>query len=355
MGKVRIAVAGAGLIGLRHIEETVASPNCVLARDRRSGAEGGRGRAEVRRAAVQVAGRVLRQGQARRRRARHAQPDARRAGTRVHRGRRSRASWKSRSAHTLEEGKRLVEAAEKANAQAPRRPPSSAQPDPAQGGRDRAVGRARAAGRRDRQRRVLQARDRGLLRSAVRMAQAAGRRSDPDQHDPRSRQPARADGRDRRGAGVRVERDAQVRGRGHGRHQPAFRQRRARHVPALRHRRVAQELGADVAGEQGVRDVSGRGRVRHHRHARIAGGSDDAPADLRAGRGPLVVQAVQVEQTIPLERADPLARQIEHFGEVIRGEERPLVTGRDGLRTCASSTPSREAARDGRIVEIPLD
>jgi predicted dehydrogenase len=31
MSKVRIAVAGAGLIGLRHIEETVASPNCVLA------------------------------------------------------------------------------------------------------------------------------------------------------------------------------------------------------------------------------------------------------------------------------------------------------------------------------------
>jgi predicted dehydrogenase len=30
MAKVRIAVAGAGLIGLRHIEETVASPNCIL-------------------------------------------------------------------------------------------------------------------------------------------------------------------------------------------------------------------------------------------------------------------------------------------------------------------------------------
>ena len=31
MERVRIAVAGAGMIGVRHIEETVASPNCVLA------------------------------------------------------------------------------------------------------------------------------------------------------------------------------------------------------------------------------------------------------------------------------------------------------------------------------------
>ena len=34
-----------------------------------------------------------------------------------------------------------------------------------------------------------------------------------------------------------------------------------------------------------------------------------------------------------VERADPLASQLEHFCRVIRGEERPLVDGRDGARS----------------------
>ena len=55
MAKVRIAVAGAGLIGLRHIEEIAASPNCALAVDHRPRTEGRRRRAEIRRAAVRVA------------------------------------------------------------------------------------------------------------------------------------------------------------------------------------------------------------------------------------------------------------------------------------------------------------
>lgn len=60
-------------------------------------------------------------------------------------------------------------------------------------------------------------------------------------------------------------------------------------------------------------------------------------------------------KTIGLERGDPLGRQIEHFGKVIRGEEKPLVTGRDGLQNLRVVGAIAEAARTGRIVEIPLN
>jgi predicted dehydrogenase len=50
------------------------------------------------------------------------------------------------------------------------------------------------------------------------------------------------------------------------------------------------------------------------------------------------------------ERADPLARQIEHFGAVIRGEAEPLVTARDGLQNLRVTEAIVEAARTGRIV-----
>ena len=46
----------------------------------------------------------------------------------------------------------------------------------------------------------------------------------------------------------------------------------------------------------------------------------------------------------PLERADPLAHQILHFGKVIRGEEKPLVTGRDGLMNLRVVDAIAEAA-----------
>ncbi|HTQ00716.1 MAG TPA: Gfo/Idh/MocA family oxidoreductase [Casimicrobiaceae bacterium] len=60
-------------------------------------------------------------------------------------------------------------------------------------------------------------------------------------------------------------------------------------------------------------------------------------------------------QTLPLTRADPLARQIEHFGKVIRGEEEPLVTGRDGLMNLRVVEAISEATRTGRIVDIALN
>jgi predicted dehydrogenase len=54
---------------------------------------------------------------------------------------------------------------------------------------------------------------------------------------------------------------------------------------------------------------------------------------------------------VPLERADPLERQIAHFAEVIRGTAQPLVTARDGLANLRVVDAIVEAARTGRVVE----
>jgi predicted dehydrogenase len=53
---------------------------------------------------------------------------------------------------------------------------------------------------------------------------------------------------------------------------------------------------------------------------------------------------------VPVERKDPLALQIEHFAAVIRGEAEPLVTARDGLQNLRVTEAIVEAATSGRIV-----
>jgi predicted dehydrogenase len=55
-------------------------------------------------------------------------------------------------------------------------------------------------------------------------------------------------------------------------------------------------------------------------------------------------------RTETIERADPLALQIEHFAAVIRGDQEPLVTCRDGLQNLRVTDAISEAARTGRIV-----
>jgi len=60
------------------------------------------------------------------------------------------------------------------------------------------------------------------------------------------------------------------------------------------------------------------------------------------------------EQTIALERADPLANQIAHFAAVIRGEAKPLVSGRDGLQNLRVTDAIVEAAKSGKVVNVPL-
>jgi len=57
-------------------------------------------------------------------------------------------------------------------------------------------------------------------------------------------------------------------------------------------------------------------------------------------------------RTLPIDRADPLERQLEHFCAVIRGEAKPLVTVRDGLQNLKVTEAIAEAARAARVVEI---
>lgn len=49
-------------------------------------------------------------------------------------------------------------------------------------------------------------------------------------------------------------------------------------------------------------------------------------------------------------REDPLARQIEHFGAVIRGETNPLVSASDGCENLRIANAIVESSRTGRVV-----
>ncbi len=51
-------------------------------------------------------------------------------------------------------------------------------------------------------------------------------------------------------------------------------------------------------------------------------------------------------------RDDPLKRQIEHFGAVIRGETEPLVSARDGLANLRVTEAIVAAAQAGRTIEL---
>jgi len=55
-------------------------------------------------------------------------------------------------------------------------------------------------------------------------------------------------------------------------------------------------------------------------------------------------------RTEEFERIAPLAAQIEHFAAVIRGDAEPLVTARDGLQNLRVTDAIAEAARTGQVV-----
>ena len=58
------------------------------------------------------------------------------------------------------------------------------------------------------------------------------------------------------------------------------------------------------------------------------------------------------EATVELERSDPLANQIRHFVEVIRGAVQPICSGRDGLATLQVVDAVIESARTGAPVDL---
>lgn len=56
--------------------------------------------------------------------------------------------------------------------------------------------------------------------------------------------------------------------------------------------------------------------------------------------------------TASLDEADPLAHQLAHFCQVVRGQAQPLVSVRDGLRNLQVIDAIGDAARSGRTVDI---
>lgn len=56
--------------------------------------------------------------------------------------------------------------------------------------------------------------------------------------------------------------------------------------------------------------------------------------------------------SVGLVREDPIQRQMEHFGAVVRGEAEPLVSALDGLRNLSVTEAIVEAARSGHAVPI---
>src|SRR3954454_6538250 len=56
--------------------------------------------------------------------------------------------------------------------------------------------------------------------------------------------------------------------------------------------------------------------------------------------------------TVELQRSDPLANQVAHFAAVIRGEAEPICTGRDGLKTLRVVDAVVESARTGQPVDL---
>jgi predicted dehydrogenase len=58
---------------------------------------------------------------------------------------------------------------------------------------------------------------------------------------------------------------------------------------------------------------------------------------------------------VDMVRDDPIKRQMEHFGAVVRGEARPLVSARDGLANLRITEAIAESARSGAVVAIAVD
>jgi predicted dehydrogenase len=58
-------------------------------------------------------------------------------------------------------------------------------------------------------------------------------------------------------------------------------------------------------------------------------------------------------EQLPLQRQDPLVRQLDHFVQVLRGQARPLVSVSDGLHNLRVIEAIAESARSG--MTIPLN
>jgi predicted dehydrogenase len=57
-------------------------------------------------------------------------------------------------------------------------------------------------------------------------------------------------------------------------------------------------------------------------------------------------------ETVKVQRADPLERQLSNFCAVIRGEANPVVSARDGLKNLRVIDAIKQAVHSGTIVPL---
>lgn len=56
--------------------------------------------------------------------------------------------------------------------------------------------------------------------------------------------------------------------------------------------------------------------------------------------------------SVPRDTSDPLINQMAHFAAVIRGDETPLVTGREGLRSLAVVDAIQKSAKSNTLIHL---
>ncbi len=55
--------------------------------------------------------------------------------------------------------------------------------------------------------------------------------------------------------------------------------------------------------------------------------------------------------TIAMQRSDPIAHQMEHFGQVVRGEVKPLVSALDGMQNLKITEAIVQSAKTGQVIQ----
>ena len=157
--------------------------------------------------------------------------------------------------------------------------------------------------------------------------------------------------RDRCRAGLCVVRHAEFSGRGYGVGQPALCQRRSRQFHAVRYRCGAAQL------EQTTREDPIFAAYPDEDCYVVSGtdGSLAIPTMRLRFYGDRAKRSWRVpfeEETIGIERADPLTRQLANFCAVIRGTAEPVVSARDGLQNVRVLDAIRQAAASGQTCVI---
>jgi predicted dehydrogenase len=55
--------------------------------------------------------------------------------------------------------------------------------------------------------------------------------------------------------------------------------------------------------------------------------------------------------TVAMQRSDPIAHQMEHFGQVVRGEVKPLVSSFDGMQNLKITEAIVQSAKTGQVIQ----